>query len=351
MEVVEDAVEGGGVLDGVEGPCAGGDGVVEGGAVFGECLDEGVLRDVAAEAVAVAVRGGGHVEFEIPMGEGVVEGNCFPGGSGPEVAGAEHGDGGLGVVGGGFVGEPVGVGGAVAAVEFVAEEVGVFFLEEVEEACGEVGDEREVVVFVEEDVGVWAVLEPAGGGVEEFAVALFFALVVGGEVAGGVELDGVGVVDVGEVGRGAAVGEEDVVGLEAGGVPDGEGVVDGGWGAVVEEDEKWAGGGGVVDGLAAGGVEFVVGGEGEGLVPVGEAGLVEGEGEEGVVEAEEVDAAAPGDDEAAAEGAAGAVVADFGADEAEDGDGEIAEKAFGFLEDQESVRGGLIFGGVGRCWR
>jgi hypothetical protein len=106
-----------------------------------------------------------------------------------------------------------------------------------------------------------------------------------------------------------------------------------------------------VDGLVAGGVEFVVGGEGEGLAPVGEAGLVEGVGEEGVVEAEEVDAAAPGEDEAAAEGAAGAGVADFAADEAEDGDGEIAEEAFGFLEDQGRVRGGLIFGGAGRCWR
>jgi hypothetical protein len=154
---------------------------------------------------------------------------------------------------------------------------------------------------------------------EEFAVALFFALVVAGDVAVAGEVEFVGMVDGGEVGGGAAVGEEDVVGGEAGGVPEGKGFGDGGGRAVVEEEEEDAGlRGGRWDLAGAGEVDFVVGGEGEFAVPVGEAGLVLGNGDEGVVEAEEVDASAPGQDEAAAETAAGAAVSDLGADESEE---------------------------------
>jgi hypothetical protein len=68
-------------------------------------------------------------------------------------------------------------------------------------------------------------------------------------------------------------------------------------------------------------------------VPIGQARLVLGNGNEGVVEAEEVDSSAPGQDEAAAETAACAAVADFGADEAEEPDGEVAEEAVQFGEE------------------
>jgi hypothetical protein len=60
--------------------------------------------------------------------------------------------------------------------------------------------------------------------------------------------------------------------------------------------------------------------------------LVLGNGNEGVVEAEEMDASAPGQDEPAAEAAAGAGVYDFGAGEAEERNREIAEEAFEFFQ-------------------
>jgi hypothetical protein len=102
---------------------------------------------------------------------------------------------------------------------------------------------------------------------------------------------------------------------------------------VVEEEEEDAGlRGGRWDLACAGKIDFVVGGEGEFAVPVGEAGLVLGNGDEGVVEAEEVDAPAPGQDEPAAETAAGAGVDDFGADDSEERNGEIAEEAVEFFQ-------------------
>jgi hypothetical protein len=71
-----------------------------------------------------------------------------------------------------------------------------------------------------------------------------------------------------------------------------------------------------------------LGGEGDLAVPVGEAGLVLRDGDEGVVEAEKMDAPAPGQDESAPETAAGAGVDDFGADDSEERNGDIAEEAF-----------------------
>ncbi len=248
----------------------------------------------------------------------------------------------------GFVREPVGVGGGVDAVEFDAEEVGVLVAGEIEEAGGEVFDEGEMVVFVEEDVGVGPVAEPVGGAGEEFAVTLFFALVVGGNVGGFGEVEFVGMGDGGEVGVAAAMGEEDVVGGKAGGVPEGEGFCDGGGSAVIEEEKEDAGlRGWRRDFAGAGKIDFVVGGEGEFTVPVGEAGLVLRDGNERVVEAEEVDAAAPRQDEAAPETAAGAAVDDFGADEAEERDGEVAKEAFEF---GRHVSHGVTAAGVFFCW-
>ena len=227
----------------------------------------------------------------------------------------------------------MGVGGGVDAVEFDAEEVGVFAAGEIEQARGEVFDEGEVVVFVEEDVGVGPGAEPVGGAGEEFAIALFFALVVGGDVGRFGEVEFVGMGDGGEIVGAAAVGEEDVVGGEAGGVPDGNGFCDGfGW-TVVEEEEKdvglsWR----RRDFSGAGKIDFIVGGEGDLAVPVGEAGLVLRDGDEGVVEAEKMDAPAPGQDESAPETAAGAGVDDFGADDSEERNGEVAEEAFEFFQ-------------------
>jgi hypothetical protein len=58
--------------------------------------------------------------------------------------------------------------------------------------------------------------------------------------------------------------------------------------------------------------------------------LVLGNRDERVVEAEQVDTPAPGQDKAAPETAAGAAVDDLGADKTEERDGEIAEEAFEF---------------------
>ena len=205
--------------------------------MFFQRLHETPLRVDAAEAEPVAVRGGGHVEFQIPTGKRRVEGNRFPRLTDPEMPGAEHREGGGGVVGSGFVREPVRVCGGIDAVEFDSEEIGVLVAGEIEQEIGEVFDKGKVVVFVEENVGVGAVAEPIGGEVEEFAVALFFALMVGGEVGGFGEVDFVGMGDSGEVGGAAAVGEEDVVGCETSGLPDGEDFSDGVWCTVVEKDD------------------------------------------------------------------------------------------------------------------
>jgi hypothetical protein len=223
------------------------------------------------------------------------------------------------------------VGGGIDAVEFNAEEIGVFIVREFEQAGRKVRDEGKVVVFVKEDVGVRLQAEPVGRAVEDLAVALLFALVVAGDVAAAGEVKFVGMGDGGEVGDFSTVGEEDVVWRKAGGVPGGEGFGNGGWLAVVEEEQEDTGLRGWRRDLAgAWKIDFVVGGEGDFAVPVGEAGLVLGDRNEGVMEAEEVDASAPGQDEAAAETAAGAVVDDLGADESEKRDGEVAEEAFQF---------------------
>ena len=154
VEMTADEGERLSVLHRVEGPCTTGQCGLEAGSVIFKGLDEGVLADVASEAESEPVCGGGHVEFEIPIGKRVVEGNCLPSLAGPEMAGAEHRDGGWRVVGEGLVGEPVRVCGVVAAVEFIPEEVGIFGVQEIDQAGGEVRNEGEVVVFVEENVGV-----------------------------------------------------------------------------------------------------------------------------------------------------------------------------------------------------
>lgn len=129
------------------------------------------------------------------------------------------------------------------------------------------------------------------------------------------------------------MGEEEVVGGEAGCLPDGEGFCNGFWWSVVEEEKKESGlRGGRRDFSGAGKIDFVMGGEGEFAVPIGEAALVLRDGNEGVVKAEKVDAPAPRQDEAAPETAAGAGVYDFGAGEAEERNREIAEEAFEFFQ-------------------
>ena len=88
QKVGVDFFQGGGVFDGVERPCARLQCGFEGGAVFFQSLHETALGVDAAGAEAEAMGGGGHVEFEIPIGERGVEGNCFPSFAGPEMAGA-----------------------------------------------------------------------------------------------------------------------------------------------------------------------------------------------------------------------------------------------------------------------
>jgi hypothetical protein len=162
--------------------------------------------------------------------------------------------------------------GGIDAVEFDAEEIGVLVAGEVEQEIGEVFDKGKVVVFVEEDVGVGPGAEPIRGEGEEFAVALFFALVMGGEVGGFGEVDFVGMGDGGKIGSRAAMGQEDVVGAKPGGVPNGESFCNGVRGAVVEQDEKNAGmRRRWLDFPGAGKIDFVMCGESDFAVPVGEA--------------------------------------------------------------------------------
>ena len=98
-------------------------------------------------------------------------------------------------------------------------------------------------------------------------------------------------------------------------------------------DESSSDGGGGLNGGEEVACALRVGAEagfsGRFFVHLGAGGEVEDDvGGEGLVEAEEMDASATGQDEAAAETAACAAVEDFGADEAEERDGEVAEKAF-----------------------
>ena len=107
----------------------------------------------------------------------------------------------------------------------------------------------------------------------------------------------VGMGDGGEVGLAAAVAKKNVVGSKPGCMPDGEGFCNVFGAAVVEEKKKRvglvAGDGWLLSGASARMINFVMRGEGEGLMPIGEALLREGNGNKGVVEAKEVDPPAP----------------------------------------------------------
>ena len=108
------------------------------------------------------------------------------------------------------MGEEMGAVGLVDAAKMKAEDVGGFGVEEGELALVEIGDERKVIVFGEVNIIEVAVLEPSGGGSKNSCVTLALALMIAGAEAGIIDEDFLCEVERMEIGRGAAVSDEDL---------------------------------------------------------------------------------------------------------------------------------------------
>ena len=196
------------------------------GGDFGEAVadvaNEGILFAEIAEAEAEMMGKGWGENFHI---DGVGFGNRSHAGKGfasPERARGDHTEDDVGIsaagdffpefeeVGVRRLGEEMGAVGLVDAAKMKAEDVGVFGLEEGELALVEIGDEREVIVFGEVNIIEVAVLEPSGGGSKNSCVTLALALMIAGAESGIIDEDFLGEVERMEIGRGAAVSDEDL---------------------------------------------------------------------------------------------------------------------------------------------
>jgi len=108
------------------------------------------------------------------------------------------------------LGEEMGAVRLVDASEMEAEDIGVFGVEEGELALVEIGDEGEVIILGEVNIIEVVVFEPSGGGSKNSCVTLALALMIAGAESGIIDEDFLGEVERMEIGRGAAVSDEDL---------------------------------------------------------------------------------------------------------------------------------------------
>jgi len=193
---------------------------------FGEAVadvaNEGILSAEIAEAEAEMMGEGWGKNFHV---DGVRFGNRSHAGKGfasPERASGDHAenDSGISAAGDFFpeveeggvrsLGEEMGAVRLVDASEMEAEDIGVFGVEEGELALVEIGDEGEVIILGEVNIIEAAVFEPSGGGSKNSCVTLALALMIAGAESGIIDEDFLGEVERMEIGRGAAVSDEDL---------------------------------------------------------------------------------------------------------------------------------------------